>query len=257
VPYFPNQMRGMRNRLVIMRLTARSRHKNQLYLLYYPIYHGDRVVNHKILVPWLLCSESDRVRSRQAPALMIERLFFRRIRDFCAATRHFVVHNVLHADDPPHRIALGVALGMFVAFTPTFGAQMVLVVFLAWLCRANHAIGLPLVWISNPATMVPIYWFCYKVGERLVGQGSITKQWWGELRHPPADWWPAMSFYWGRVWEIAGPLWVGSLIVAAVLGYVSYLVIYHVVRFYRLRRWGQLLPPDTFKCESPGRDAAV
>ena len=71
--------------------------------------------------------------------------------------RHFVLHDILHADDPPHRLALGVAIGMFVTFTPTVGLQMVLVGVLAWLLRANKLVGLPVVWLSNPATVVPIY----------------------------------------------------------------------------------------------------
>ena len=31
--------------------------------------------------------------------------------------RHFVYHSLLHADDPPRPLALGMAIGMFVAFT--------------------------------------------------------------------------------------------------------------------------------------------
>ena len=56
--------------------------------------------------------------------------------------RHFVYHSLLHADDPPRPLALGMALGMFVAFTPTFGIQMVLAGFLCWLLRANKAVGI-------------------------------------------------------------------------------------------------------------------
>jgi uncharacterized protein (DUF2062 family) len=48
---------------------------------------------------------------------------------------------------------------VFVAFTPTVGIQ-VIVLFLTWLLCANKAISLPIVWLSNPATIVPIYWGC-------------------------------------------------------------------------------------------------
>mgnify|MGYP001008765280 CR=1 FL=1 len=42
----------------------------------------------------------------------------------------FFLHQVLHCDDSPHRLALGAALGTLVAFTPTIGFQMAIVVLL-------------------------------------------------------------------------------------------------------------------------------
>ena len=78
--------------------------------------------------------------------------------------RYFVIHHVLHADDPPQRCKLGIAISVFVTFTPTVGFQMALVVFLAWLLRANKVVGLPIVWITNPLTIVPVYYPCYVVG---------------------------------------------------------------------------------------------
>ena len=56
--------------------------------------------------------------------------------------KDFVVYGVLHADDTPHRIALGVAIGIFVTFTPTLGFQMILVAVIATLLRANKFVGL-------------------------------------------------------------------------------------------------------------------
>jgi len=45
--------------------------------------------------------------------------------------KRFLVHNVLHVDDTPHRIALGVAIAIFVTWTPTIGFQMLLTIALA------------------------------------------------------------------------------------------------------------------------------
>ena len=42
----------------------------------------------------------------------------------------FFIYRVLHVDDTPHRIALGVAVGIFVAWTPTVGLHMILTVLL-------------------------------------------------------------------------------------------------------------------------------
>ena len=168
------------------------------------------------------------------------------------------MHSVLHADDPPHRLALGVAIGMFVAFTPTIGLQMVLAAFIAWLLGGNKVITAPIVWISNPATMVPIYYWCYFVGRKILHEPGRDAAWWAEFRHPPAGWLPGISFYWSKFIDIAAPLWVGSLLVASVLAYASYYLSYYAIRYYRLRRWGQLTPPLAMrgaKSPSPAKNA--
>jgi len=158
--------------------------------------------------------------------------------------RYFVFHTILHADDPPHRLALGLAIGMFMTFTPTVGFQMILTAFFAWLLRANKLVGLPIVWISNPATIVPIFYMCYKVGRWSLGMEPVDAGWWATLADPPGTFWAQVSFYWGRFTEIAAPLWVGSLLVAMVIGYVTYYISYYAIYGYRMKRWGQVMPPD-------------
>ena len=64
---------------------------------------------------------------------------------------------LLMLDDTPHHIALGTALGVFIAFTPTVGIQMILVLLLAMLVRPffrfNNVAGLIAVYITNPVTV--------------------------------------------------------------------------------------------------------
>ncbi len=160
----------------------------------------------------------------------------------CVRQSHsFVVHQVLHAHDPPQRLALGIAVGVFVAFTPTVGIQMPLCFFLAWLLRANKMVGLPLVWISNPATMVPMMYCCYLVGRRMLNLDAVSYAWWNELTHPPSvDRW---QFYWDRLLQIALPLWLGSLVVGALAAIICYYISFWLICSYRLRRWGHLMPP--------------
>ncbi len=86
----------------------------------------------------------------------------------------FFIYRVLHVDDTPHRIALGVAVGIFVAWTPTFGLQMILTVLLATLLRGNKLVGLPFVWISNPVTAWPIYFkMNYPLGKAILRSPKI------------------------------------------------------------------------------------
>jgi uncharacterized protein len=147
--------------------------------------------------------------------------------------RRFVVHNVLRADDPPHRLAFGVAIALFVTFTPTIGFQSALVVLLAWMFGANKLVGLPLVWISNPATFVPIYYPSYRLGRWVLGGEPVSTKWWKELAHPPESSGEAIRFYWGRFMEIIEPLTVGCLLVAIPLGALGYVATYQAITKYR------------------------
>jgi len=167
-----------------------------------------------------------------------------KIREFGEWTKHFVVHNVLHADDPPHRLAMGVAIGSFVTFLPIMGIQMVAVVVFAWVLRANKIVGTPIVWISNPATFIPIYYSCYRVGLQIMAVEAKSWAWWQGFVKPPDGWWNMVRFYWDRIMEIAGPLWLGCLVVGLVFAIPSYFASFWVIRAYRLKRWGQLVPPS-------------
>lgn len=164
------------------------------------------------------------------------RLIYRRV-------KWFLIHNLLHVDDPPEKLARGVAVGMFCGIMPVVGFQSALVLFLAWLLKANKLIGLPLVWISNPFTFIPIYLPCYVLGAVLLGHPIVDHEWWLELRNPPAGWWVSVSYYWTRLSEIAAPFWLGSTIGAVILSLLSYFIAFHTIRSYRLRRWGKLIPP--------------
>jgi uncharacterized protein (DUF2062 family) len=165
------------------------------------------------------------------------------IRNWPGRVGRFNVHDLLHADDPPHRLALGVALGIFFAFIPFFGIQMVFVVLFAWLLNANKLVGAPLVWLTNPATIVPIYYACYRVGIRILGQPGIGSEQWAELAEPPAAWGAAVTFYWAQLYDVALPMFLGSVVVGFAAACPAYLITYHAICIYRIRRWGQLIPP--------------
>jgi uncharacterized protein (DUF2062 family) len=164
-------------------------------------------------------------------------------RYYLARLRRFIAHDVLHADDPPHPLALGAAIGIFIMYTPTFGFQMLLIVFVAWLLKANKVIGIPVAWVSNPATAVPIYYACFVVGRVLLGHPHMEEGWWAQLAKPPVGLWARVEFYWSKVMEIAAPLWVGSIVLGVITAIPTYYAVYYAVGSYRMRRWGQLTPP--------------
>lgn len=75
--------------------------------------------------------------------------------------------RVLHTNDTPHAIALGAGIATLVAFLPLMGIQTFIAIGLSALVRANKAICIPIVWITNPFTFVPIYTACWWVGRLL------------------------------------------------------------------------------------------
>lgn len=151
--------------------------------------------------------------------------------------RHLVVHGILHADDRPHRLALGLAIGMFVAFTPTVGIQTLICLALAWTLSANRVVGLPLIWISNPATFLPIYYPCYRLGCQLTGYPALDRAWFAAT--VPAEvqsWSDQFGMIGSKFLDIAVPLWTGCLVVATVLGATTYFLMLALIRHHRARR---------------------
>ncbi|MHB0959524.1 MAG: DUF2062 domain-containing protein [Pirellulaceae bacterium] len=180
-----------------------------------------------------------------------------RFRLYIRRARAFVYHNVLHADDPPHQLALGAAIGIFILFTPTVGFQMMISLLLAWLLKANKAIGVAVVWISNPATMIPIFYPCYLVGRTMLFWEPVSNGWWRQLAQPPPGWWPAVIFYWSRLLEIALPLWLGGIVIGLLVAYPTYYALYYAICSYRMRRWGQLVPPSLSSHTQPAASRRV
>ncbi len=165
---------------------------------------------------------------------------------FVRTVRHFVVYRLLRADDPPYKLAMGVAVGMFVAFTPTMGLQTVFSAALAWVLRANMAVGLPLVWISNPATMLFIYYPLYLLGTMMTGHDDVGFPWFKDLFNPvnfPDGWWPTAQYFWTKTLEVFLPLWLGCIVFGLALAIPSYYFTYGMIYRYRMKKWGQLERP--------------
>ena len=66
-----------------------------------------------------------------------------------------------------HRVALGLSLGVAVGMLPPLPIQTVLAIALAVRYRANIPAAATAVWISNPATAVPLFIYQCKVGKTI------------------------------------------------------------------------------------------
>ncbi len=86
-----------------------------------------------------------------------------------ARVKQFIKFRIIHVDDSPHRIALGVSIGLFTAFLPLLGLHTIIAFMLAFVLRANKAVAILCSWISNPLTMIPIFVPSYIFGHAVVG----------------------------------------------------------------------------------------
>ena len=157
----------------------------------------------------------------------------------------FLKFHILHADDTPHRIALGAGMGLFVAWMPALGLHMLIVLALSMVIKVNKFVALISVWISNPFTIVGIYYPNYLVGRAVVGVFHDTGQVSGAQLREFLDlfkltgglapffssqfWQDIFSFLWQKVPE----LWIGSLIMGVWVGTVGYFLTYYVVVEHR------------------------
>lgn len=135
-----------------------------------------------------------------------------------------LLRSILMLDDTPHSIALGTAIGMFIGLTPTVGIQMILVMVVYYLTRSlfqfNRLAALLTVYISNPVTMIPLYWFNFEVGAAIVG-GDVDPDDFAAIFAYRGfwQWWDSVvALFVGIGW----PLILGSAIVASLGSLVTY-----------------------------------
>ncbi|MBI2608291.1 MAG: DUF2062 domain-containing protein [Deltaproteobacteria bacterium] len=74
----------------------------------------------------------------------------------------------------PEEVSRGLALGVFVGMTPTYGFQVVLAILLAVALKENKLAAVLGVFVTNPFTAIPIYYFNYRIGRLFVP--SLTER---------------------------------------------------------------------------------
>jgi uncharacterized protein (DUF2062 family) len=140
--------------------------------------------------------------------------------------------NLLHDENLWHlnrrSVAGGVAAGLFWAMIPIPG-QMVAAALSAIFFRINLPIAVALVWLTNPITIPPVFYFNYLIGTWLIGAPAHV----GEFQ---------MSLEWitheiGAIWK---PLLLGSIILGVLLAGLGYGAMrvywrWHVLRRFRAR----------------------
>jgi uncharacterized protein (DUF2062 family) len=120
------------------------------------------------------------------------------------------------------------AAGLFWAMIP-IPVQMIAAALTAIIIRINLPISVALVWLTNPVTMPPVFYFNYLVGTWILGAPPDV----GEF-HLSMEW---IGSQLDAIWL---PLYLGSLVVGTLWGIIGYLAIrgywrWHMINRYRKR----------------------
>jgi hypothetical protein len=124
-------------------------------------------------------------------------------------------------------VANAVFVGLFCAFIPA-PSQMLLAAILSVLLRANLPISVALVWITNPVTIAPMFYFAYRLGAYLLGTEATSLE--GDF-----------TFLWlfHNLGAISGPLLLGSVLCGWMLGTTGYIGTRLVWRNSVIEKWRQ------------------
>ena len=168
--------------------------------------------------------------------------------------------RIVPLNDSPERIAAGAAVGCFLGWLPLMGVQMPLALGFAWLLKVNPIAAMVLVWISNPLTVLLIYFIIYRVGTLFIGGGmswhEIAGLW--EIMHDMSLV-QAMYYFMVEMFRsIFLPMFIGGVFLGLAFITPCYLLVLKLVIHYKHRHinrralWATLLrrtliepPPDT------------
>ena len=139
--------------------------------------------------------------------------------------------TLLHSPDLWHlnrrSIAGAFGVGLFMAWVPV-PFQMVLAAAAAIFFSVNLPVSVGLVWVSNPITMPPLFWFAHWVGAAVLGTPPVAVEF-------------ELSYQWLET--ILPQIWQPFLLGCLINGIASALLGYYGMRafwiWYVQRRWKQ------------------
>lgn len=128
-------------------------------------------------------------------------------------------------------VAGATSVGLFVAFLPV-PFQMVLAALGALWLRVNLPLAVALIFVTNPLTMGPAFYLCYKVGSWLLGTPTLQT---GKDFEPGIEW---LFDQLAIIWQ---PLVAGSLLIGTVSSIIGYFLAQFLWWNYIRQKRGKLL----------------
>lgn len=162
------------------------------------------------------------------------RKFFQRLMPSPDALREHValrpLGRLLHNPEIWHlhrrSVSGACCIGLFCAFLP-IPFQMLPAGAIAIMTRCNLPIAVALVWITNPVTMPPLFFFAYTLGAWLLDTQLIVDDSAGFSFE-----WLAAQF--GQIWK---PLLLGLAVSGGVCGITAFVLVRVAWRLHVVQRW--------------------
>lgn len=131
--------------------------------------------------------------------------------------------NIFHLNR--HSAAGGVAIGLFLAFMPVPG-QTILAALLAIYFRVNLPLAVVFVFVSNPLTIPPLFYFAYRSGAMMLQETPINLEF-----EFSADWLNQVIF---EIWDA---LLLGCFTLGGLTALTGYMVMRMLWRLAIIRKW--------------------
>lgn len=142
--------------------------------------------------------------------------------------------KLINLKDKTYKLALAVALGIFIGFAIPIGFQTIVIIPLSILFRVNVLIAAFSTLISNPLTVIPMYWASLELG-KLITKIDIS--------------WDVILYFinnpsWSTLLDIGTDglitYFTGAIIQGILIGLLSYFLVYKVIESYRLKQRNKL-----------------
>ena len=156
--------------------------------------------------------------------------------------------RLLAIRDTPNAIAGGVAIGIFLGFTPLFGVKTLLALLIAWLFRCNLLAAVIAVTLHD--VVLPFMPFIlraeYQIGYWLLSDPHLFPP---ALRQSHLS--PQALFSWTTFFSVGGPLLLGSAIIGTPFAALSFILTKGVLVSYRKKH-----PHHHHEADSPPPEEA-
>ncbi len=141
---------------------------------------------------------------------------------------YFNIKNRIKAlKGTPHSIAIGMAAGIFAAFTPTFPCQTLVAIALAVILKGNKPSAVIGSFLSNPVTIPIIYLESYKIGSFIMGKKAILNS-----AHIGIK-----EFFKKGAIDLAYATFLGGAVLGIIFGMIVYFITKKLfIRFYKTKR---------------------
>ena len=147
----------------------------------------------------------------------------------------------------PHYVAMGMAVGVFVAFTPTIPFHTVLTIALAFLLRGSKPAALIGSWLNNPLTFPVFYYGSYKLGVFILGRDIPV-----HIRYD------GIKELMRLGWDVAVAMIAGGVMLGVLPAVGAYFATFHLFRRIRARRSADAIASGDLgdrHGDPPGHDA--